>query len=111
MLPHLSRRRFGVGLAACVWTAAADAALPDCLGPDQLPGWVSRLRADLEQMARELTTRLQPWKGPTLVLTPERFGRKPSNSLATDAIQAAIDGRGTMHPWHAAHFATAGPTG
>ena len=90
MLPHFSRRRFGVGFAACAVAAAVDAAVPDC--PDQPPDWVNRLRADLEQMARELTLRLQPWKGPKLVLTPEEFGHSGSHdTLATRAIQAAID--------------------
>jgi hypothetical protein len=84
----LSRRRFGLGLAACALTAATDAAVPDC--SDQLPEWVSRLRADLERMAHELTARLQPWRGPKLVLAPEDFG-PTDGALATNAIQAAID--------------------
>src|ERR1700742_4977495 len=84
VLPHLSRRRFGVGLAVCAVAAAVDAAVPDC--PTQSPDWVNRLRADLEQMARELTVRLQPWKGPGLVLTPEEFGRSSAHdALATSA--------------------------
>jgi D-galactarate dehydratase / Altronate hydrolase, C terminus/Glycosyl hydrolases family 28 len=94
-----------VGLAACVFTAAVEAAVPDCLGPGQLPGWVGRLRADLEQMARELTTRLEPWKGPGLMVAPEDFGRRGGDALATGAIQAAIDaaarhGGGTVRLAH-----------
>jgi hypothetical protein len=90
VLPHLSRRRFGLGLAACALTAAADAAVPNC--PDQLPDWAARLRADLEQMARELTGRLLPWHGSKRVLLPEGFGLgRDRKALATSAIQGAID--------------------
>ena len=90
MLPHLSRRRFGLGLAACALTAAADAAVPDC--PDQLPDWAARLRVDLERMARELTARLLPWQGSKRILVPEDFGRgRDLDAPATRAIQAAID--------------------
>jgi hypothetical protein len=42
-------------------------------------------------MARELTARLEPWKGQDLVLEPEDFGHHGGAALATRAIQAAID--------------------
>lgn len=56
-------------------------------------------------MARELTARLQPWKGPSLVLEPEGFGHRPGAAVSTQAIQAAIDavaqrGGGTVRLAH-----------
>lgn len=72
---------------------------------DGLPRWIAGLRTDLERMARELTARLHPWRGPSLVLHPEAFGHRPGNALSTEAIQAAIDavarrGGGTVRLSH-----------
>ena len=113
----ISRRRFAAGAATFAFlhgagnTAAAAArsaaaggeGAGSCTGP--FPPWAVRLRTDLEHMARELTARLQPWKGPDLVLQPEAFGHRPGDSLATRAIQAAIDaaarrGGGTVRLSH-----------
>lgn len=112
----ISRRRFAAGAAtfallhAAGSTAAAAARAAagregtgSCAG--LFPPWAVRLRTDLEHMARELTARLQPWKGPDLVLQPEAFGHRPGDALATRAIQAAIDaaarrGGGTVRLSH-----------
>lgn len=56
-------------------------------------------------MARDLTARLHPWRGPALVLAPEAFGRRSGEPLSTRAIQAAIDaaaqrGGGTVRLAH-----------
>src|SRR5689334_839373 len=86
MESRMSRRQFGAGLAALAFAGAARTA--EC----GLPEWAARLRVDLENMARELTARLQPWHGPQLVVRPEDFGYRPTQrGLATRAIQAAID--------------------
>lgn len=96
---QLTRRRFGAALAAFAITPsarAAAAASPDagpigtkCRGGP--PAWATRLEKDLDDMARALTARLHPWKGPKLVLEPEGFGHRPGAALSTQAIQAAID--------------------
>ncbi len=39
----------------------------------------------------DLTARLKPWSGTSLVVTPESFGYKSEDALATKAVQAAID--------------------
>ncbi len=80
----LSRRTFGISLAASAVASAARA--ETC----PVPEWVEPMRRDLEAMAVKLTQRLKPWSGPKRVLTPEAFGHKPG-ALATTAIQKAID--------------------
>lgn len=90
MPPDILRRQLTAGLAAFVLTATTRSAEPTCAG--QLPGWASNLRVELERMARELTARLQPWKGPRLTLEPEDVGHVGDRTqVATRAIQAAID--------------------
>jgi hypothetical protein len=84
-----SRRHFTAGLVALTLARGAGAAGKDCR--DQTPLWATRLQTELEHMARELTARLRPWKGPTLVLQPEKFGHRAGAPLSTEAIQAAID--------------------
>lgn len=93
-----SRRRIGAGLAALAILQAARAGTMaqavravKAVCSDRPPRWADRLRADLEEMARELTSRLHPWTGSKLVLTPEQFGHRPGAALSTRAIQAAID--------------------
>lgn len=93
---RLSRRRFGAGLTAFAALCAFGPVAADPRGstrscPDGLPPWANKLRTDLESMARELTARLRPWRGPSLVIRPEAFGRRPGDALSTRAIQAAID--------------------
>ena len=88
-MPYLSRRAFGLGLSAvgfsqCPAIARADAAC-------SMPPWAVKLRANLERMAVDLTVRLKPWTGPKQVATPEQFGYRAGDALATLAIQAAID--------------------
>lgn len=99
----LSRRRFAAGMAALAILRESVATERGC--STQPPPWASELSRDLEAMARELTARLQPWKGPDLVLTPEDFGHRAGDALATRAIQAAIDsaaqrGGGTVRLAH-----------
>lgn len=112
----ISRRRFAAGAATFAFlhtagsaaaTAAARAVAAGREGScaDLFPPWAARLRTDLEHMARQLTARLQPWKGPGLVLQPEAFGHRPGDPSATRAIQAAIDavaqrGGGTVRLAH-----------
>jgi len=91
IIPPLSRRQFGVGLAMLTLAGASDAAKERCPG-DTFPKWASTLQTDLERMAKDLTARLQPWKGPDRLFEPEDFGfRAGQEGLATRAIQAAID--------------------
>jgi len=78
-----------VSAAATAVGAAARGTIGPCTRGS--PQWLARLRADLEHMARELTARLRPWSGPTLVVTPEAFGHRPGDALATRAIQSAIE--------------------
>ena len=97
----ISRRRFAAAAATFTFlqgaraTAAPAARAPArnaAMGcPDGTPLWADRLRFDLELMARELTVRLHPWRGPSLVVRPESFGHRPGDALSTRAIQAAID--------------------
>jgi hypothetical protein len=87
---RLSRRRFGAGLVALSVVRAVGAAGTHCSAQEP-PLWAAKLRIDLDRMARELTARLEPWKGPKLVLEPEDFGHHAGAPLATRAIQAAID--------------------
>ncbi len=97
----ISRRRFAAAAATFAFlqtsgpVAAARAAATARNGggscPDGLPPWAGRLRTDLELMARELTARLHPWRGPSLVVRPESFGHRQGDALSTRAIQAAID--------------------
>jgi hypothetical protein len=113
----ITRRRFTTGAAtiACLHAAgrvsagaipvgaAAREATGLCIGGS--PPWVAQLRTDLERMARQLTARLHPWRGPSLVVTPEAFGHRPGAALSTAAIQAAIDvaaqrGGGTVRLSH-----------
>ena len=108
----LSRRAFGVSLAALAVASATRADLswanasrlePACIA--KWPGWADALRHDLEAMAVTLTARLKPWSGPKRVATPESFGHKPGDVLSTKAIQAAIDsvaakGGGTVRLAH-----------
>jgi len=119
----ISRRHFAAGAAmiASLHAARRAAATASRLGAatqsgatgqratefcaDGLPRWVAGLRTDLERMARELTARLHPWRGPSLVLHPEAFGHRPGEGLSTRAIQAAIDmvaqrGGGTVRLSH-----------
>ncbi len=111
----ISRRRFAAGAAtfalveasAATATAAARAAARNLVEscPDGPPSWAGRLRTDLERMAQELTARLQPWRGPGLVLQPEGFGHREGDPLSTRSIQAAIDaaarrGGGTVRLSH-----------
>lgn len=113
----ISRRRFAAGAATLAFLQAsgalasaaprADAAARDAARKfrDRSPPWVGRLRTDLERMARDLTARLHPWRGPRLVLQPEEFGHRPGDALSTRAIQAAIDaaarrGGGTVRLAH-----------
>jgi len=79
---EMSRRVFGLGLAAM---AAAGAARADCT----FPVWVAELEDSLDRMAADLTARLKPWSGRDAVLTPEQCGY--TGGLATTAIQTAID--------------------
>jgi Glycosyl hydrolases family 28 len=113
----ISRRRFAAGAAtlallqasrgapaAAARLAAAQAGVSSCPGGAP-PPWALRLRSDLEHMARELTARLHPWRGPGLVLRPEAFGHRPGDALSTRAIQAALDaaarrGGGTVRLAH-----------
>ena len=112
----ISRRQFAAGAATFAFlhaakniaagaarAVAAREGTGSCAG--LFPPWAVRLRTDLESMARELTARLQPWKGPDRVLQPEAFGHRPGDPLATRAIQAAIDeaarrGGGTVRLAH-----------
>lgn len=88
MTSSLSRRTFGVSLAAI----AASLAVPAFAdAPCEWPRWADQLRTDLDKMANSLKTRLKAWKGPSRVLTPEAFGHVPGAALSTKAIQAAID--------------------
>lgn len=99
----ITRRRFAAGAAtiSLLQTAASAAAAATPVGAalrgaarlckDGSPAWVTRLRAGLERMARDLTARLHPWRGPSLVLRPEAFGHRQGDALSTRAIQAAID--------------------
>lgn len=85
----MSRRRFGAGLAAaCAFRAMA--------GPstctESWPRWATRLRTDLDRMARDLTADAWRWHGPGRIIRPEDFGgRSAANETATATIQAAID--------------------
>lgn len=103
MTSSLSRRAFGAGLTAGITIlATASAARAETC---QWPQWAGQLRSDLERMALDLTRRLKPWNGPKRVLTPEQFGYRPGDALATKAIQAAIDaaaakGGGTVRLGH-----------
>lgn len=101
----MTRRRFAAGAAtiACLQAAGracaanpAGAAIQGATGlcTGGSPPWVTRLRSDLEGMARELQARLHPWRGPGLVLTPESFGHRAGDALSTHAIQAALDAVG-----------------
>jgi len=81
----LSRRKFGVSLAAL--SLASQARADDSC----MPVWVDPLKVDLEKMASDLTASLKPWNGPWRVFSPEQFGHKPGDAIATSAIQAAID--------------------
>ena len=83
----LSRRGFGTGAVAF----AGAVSLPGFshAAACSMPDWAVKLRADLEQMAKDLTARLKPWSGPDLVVAPEDHGY--TGGLATKAIQAAID--------------------
>jgi hypothetical protein len=99
----ISRRSFTAGTAAIALlhnggsataratrlAAAARNAATNCTGG--LPLWATRLRTELESMARDLTARLHPWAGPGLVLEPEAFGHRSGDTLSTRPIQAAID--------------------
>ncbi|UDF05592.1 glycoside hydrolase family 28 protein [Asticcacaulis sp. AND118] len=82
----LSRRQLGAGLAGLGLAAALPSRAQGCA----LPDWVPALRADLERMAKELTSVLKPWDGPKRVVTPEQHGYA-GQKLATPYIQAAID--------------------
>ncbi len=63
--------------------------------PTRIAGWVPKLRADLEAMAKMLTATLKPWSGPKRIFAPEAYGHRGSTDvLATRAIQAAIDAAG-----------------
>ena len=93
----LTRRHVTLGLAAAVVAGQARA------GACAWPQWAVTLDADLERMARDLTQRLKPWRGPKRVLTPEQFGY--AGGTATPAIQAAIEaaarqGGGTVRLAH-----------
>ncbi len=100
MLQPLSRRTFGISLAALAVASMAHA--ETCaVEPDF---WPTLLREDLTAMARRLTRRLKAWAGPKRVMTPEAFGYTPG-ALATTAIQKAIDacaakGGGTVRLSH-----------
>lgn len=89
----ITRRRLAAGVAAIAFLRAADkaSAAEAPVGTAGVPRWVRRQRTELEHMARELTARLRPWRGPSLLLTPETFGHRPGAALSTAAIQAAID--------------------
>lgn len=78
-------------LALLVATQAAEATESSSTSPACAPDWSERLRRDLEKMAAALTRSLTGWRkrGPTV--TPEMFGHSAPSSLATAAIQAAID--------------------
>jgi Glycosyl hydrolases family 28 len=88
---HCGRRASAAAgpIGAAVRSAAMRSAAGICT--DGAPQWVAGLRADLEQMARELTARLRPWRGPSLVVRPEAFGHRQGDALSTRAIQAALD--------------------
>ncbi len=101
MPTKLSRRTFGISLAALAVAANAKAQTT-CAAV--WPDWAEALTHDLQQMAQTLTARLKPWAGPKRVLTPEAFGYVPGQ-LATKAIQAAVDaaakaGGGTVRLAH-----------
>ena len=88
--PDILRRQLTAGVAAFALTARTRSTETNCAG--RLPGWANNLRVDLERMARELTARLQPWKGPRLTLEPEDVGHVADRTqVATRAIQATID--------------------
>ena len=82
----LSRRQLILSSAALALAGSASAQTA-CVWPD----WADPLRTDLEAMAVRLTASLKAWSGPKRVFTPEAFGYKKGQKLATPAIQAAID--------------------
>lgn len=98
MTVEFTRRGVAKGFAALA--LAANGAIPlRAIEPGtcdpRIAGWVPKLRADLEAMAKMLTATLKPWSGPKRIFAPEAYGHRGSaDVLATRAIQAAIDAAG-----------------
>jgi hypothetical protein len=89
----MSRRGFGIALAAFAvrGLAAEKPACHEHPTAANWPRWATQLRADLEEMARDLTAKAWKWQGPARIIRPEDFGSHPGDVSATAAIQSAID--------------------
>jgi hypothetical protein len=88
----LSRRRFAAAMLALGCASGVgrqSVARSTC--DESFPAWATALATDLEHMASRLRAQLKPWNGPERVARPEDFGYASGQTLATQAIQAAID--------------------